>query len=241
MLDFCCPMFYNKYIKTREVNKMNKNIYCTLDTETVGGASCPTGMYNLGCIIHDKKGNIIATTSMLVMEHYDEIRNDDYAKKNFDIYEERLNTGIMSAVTTEREAIEIVRNLCKFYNVKYVMAYNSAFDFTKTICRELLNDFEFIDIYLMALQTITHLKSYAKFCSDNNLLSSSKKSLSTTAQSVYAFITNNANYEEEHTALEDSKIEMAIFVKCAKMHKKYTKNCHAWDCKENKCYPKINS
>ena len=220
---------------------MNKNIYCTLDTETVGGASCPTGMYNLGCIIHDKKGNIIATTSMLVMEHYDEIRNDDYAKKNFDIYEERLNTGIMSAVTTEREAIEIVRNLCKFYNVKYVMAYNSAFDFTKTICRELLNDFEFIDIYLMALQTITHLKSYAKFCSDNNLLSSSKKSLSTTAQSVYAFITNNANYEEEHTALEDSKIEMAIFVKCAKMHKKYTKNCHAWDCKENKCYPKINS
>ena len=25
---------------------MNKNIYCTLDTETVGGSSNPTGMYN---------------------------------------------------------------------------------------------------------------------------------------------------------------------------------------------------
>lgn len=100
---------------------MRKTIYCTLDTETVGGASNPTGMYNLGCVIHDKDGRIYATTSMLVMEHYDEIRNDDYAKKNFPIYEERLCKGEMTAVATEREAVEIVRNLCKMYNVKYVM------------------------------------------------------------------------------------------------------------------------
>ena len=216
-------------------------MYCTLDTETVGGASNPTGMYNLGCIIHDRDGNIFATASMLVMEHYDEIRNDDYAKKNFSIYEERLRDGVMSAVATESEAVEIVRNLCKFYNVKYVMAYNSAFDFTKTTCRELLNDFEFIDIYLMALQTITHLKKYANFCRENQRFSSSGKSLSTTAESVFAFITDNADYVEEHTALEDSKIEMAIFVRCAKMHRHYTKNVHQWDCKErNKCFPSIH-
>ena len=121
---------------------MRKTIYCTLDTETVGGASNPTGMYNLGCVIHDKQGNILATTSMLVMEHYDEIRNDDYSKKNFPIYEERLCRGEMSAVATEAEAVEIVRNLCKFYGVKYVMAYNSGFDFSKTACRSLLDDFD---------------------------------------------------------------------------------------------------
>ena len=62
---------------------MRKTIYCTLDTETVGGASTPTGMYNLGCVIHDNQGNIFATTSMLVMEHYDKIKNDGYAKKTF--------------------------------------------------------------------------------------------------------------------------------------------------------------
>ena len=202
------------------------------------GAENPTGMYNLGCTIHDKNGNIFATCSLLVMEHFEEIRNDDYAKKNFPIYEQRLKTGEMSAVATEREAIEIVRNICKFYNVKYVMAYNSGFDFTKTICRELLNDFEFIDIYLMALQTITHLKSYRKFCIENNFYSSSGKTCSTSAQTVYAFITDNANYLEEHTALSDALIEMAIFLRCAKMHKAYTKNCHQHDCKFNKCYPK---
>lgn len=221
---------------------MRKTIYCTLDTETVGGAANPTGMYNLGCVIHDKDGNIFATASMLVMEHYNDIEKDSYAKKNFHIYEERLNNGTMSAVATERDAIEIVRNLCKFYNVKYVQAYNSAFDFEKTICRELLNDFEFIDIYLMALQTITHLKSYKKFCIANNLKSSSGKSCATSAESVYAFITDNAEYSEEHTALSDAMIEKDIFVRCYKMHKKFTKNTHQWNCKgknAHKCFPSL--
>ena len=152
---------------------MNKTIYCTLDTETVGGIDHPKGFYNIGCAIHDKDGNILATTSLLVMEFFDEIRNDDYAKKNFPIYAERLAKGEMTAVATEAEALSIVRNLCKFYGVKYVMAYNSAFDFTKTICGNLLDEFEFIDIYLMALQTITHQKGYAKFCREHGFKSSS--------------------------------------------------------------------
>lgn len=219
---------------------MRKTIYCTLDTETVGGAANPKGMYNLGCVIHDKDGNVFATASMLVMEHYNDIEKDSYAKKNFHIYEERLNNGTISAVATERDAVEVVRKLCKFYNVKYVQAYNSAFDFKKTICRELLNDFEFIDIYLMALQTITHLKGYRKFCVANGFKSGSGKTCATTAESVYAFITDNAEYTEEHTALSDAMIEKDIFVRCYKMHKKFTKNAHQWDCKSrdfHKCYP----
>lgn len=218
---------------------MRKTIYCTLDTETVGGASNPTGIYNLGCVIHDKDGNIFATTSMLVMEHYDKIRNDNYAKKNFPIYEERLCRGEMTAIASEAQAVEVVRSLCKMYNVKYVMAYNSSFDFTKTVCRELLVDFEFIDIYLMALQTITHLKKYAKFCRENELYSRSGKTCSTSAESVYAFITDNADYAEEHTALSDAMIEMEIFKRCYAMHKKYTKNCHQYECKKGKCFPRI--
>lgn len=219
---------------------MNKNIYCTLDTETIGGATKPTGMYNAGCVIHDKQGNIYATCSLLVMEHYDKIRNDSYTKKNFNLYNERLERGNISAVATEQEAYEVIRNLCKMYNVKYVMAYNSSFDFTKTIFSKLLDEFEFIDIYLMALQTITHLKKYANFCKLYNLISRSGKSYATSAEAVYAYITDNPCYEEEHTALNDSLIEMEIFKACDKMHKKYTRNCHQYNCKENKCFPKKN-
>jgi DNA polymerase III epsilon subunit-like protein len=221
--------------------KMNKTIYCTLDSETVGGASTPTGMYNLGCTIHDKDGHIFATCSMLVMEHYDEIRFDDYAKKNFHLYEERLARGEMSAVATEEEAVSIVRNLCHFYGVRYVMAFNTGFDFCKTICRQLLDEFEFIDLWLMAVQTICHQKGYAKFCRENGFKSSSGKSCATSAESVYAYITNNPDYTEEHTALNDALIEMEIFVKCLSLHKKFTKNIHNFDAKGkeyNKCFPK---
>lgn len=220
---------------------MNKTIFCTLDTETVGGASTPSGMYNVGCTIHDREGNIFATTNLLVMEHYEEIRNDDYAKKNFPIYAERLANGELSAVATEAEAVSIVSNLCHFYGVKYICAYNSAFDLTKTICRELTEDFEFIDLWLMATQTICHQKGYAKFCRANGFQSRSKNTCSTTAEAVYAFITGNPDFNEEHTALADAMIEMQIFVRCLRTHKKFTKNVHCWDAKGkeyNKCFPK---
>lgn len=220
---------------------MKENLYCTIDTETVGGAAHPTGAYNYGATIHNKKGEIFANVSLLVMEHYDKIKDDDYAKRNFPIYAERLASGEMTAVATEAEAVSIIRNLCHFYGVKYVMAYNSGFDFCKTSCADLLNDFEFIDLYLMALQTITHQRGFSKFCHEHEFISRSGKSCATSAEAVYAYITNNPDYIEEHTALSDALIEMAIFVKCYSLHKKFTKNAHQFDCKGkefNKCFPK---
>jgi hypothetical protein len=56
---------------------------------------------------------------------------------------------------------------------------------------------------------------------------------------VYAYISGNGEYIEEHTALADALIEMAIFVRCIRTHKHYTKNVHCWDCTEkNKSFPK---
>lgn len=217
---------------------MNKFMYCTLDTETVGGASHPTGTYNYGGKIHDRQGNVVASFSLLVAEHYDEIKTDDYAKRNFHLYEQYINEGKVTVVPTEQDALEIIRTLCKHYNVKYLMAYNSGFDFVKTNLSELLNDFEFIDIYLMALQTITHIKKYATFCRENGLRSSSGKSVATSAESMFAYLTQNADYSEEHTAFEDANIEMEIFLACLRTHKKFTRNVHQWDCKVGKNFPK---
>lgn len=232
--------FFILYDQNKDVVILKKNIYCTLDTETIGGASNPRGVYNIGVVIHDKDGNRLCTTSLLIMEFFDQIRNDNYGKKNFSLYEERLYNGTMSAVATEEEAISIIRNLCHFYNVKYVMAYNSGFDFMKTACCELLADFEFIDLYLMALQTITHQKGYSRFCHENNFITRSGKSCSTSVEAIYSFITNNPDFEEEHTALSDALNEMEIFVKCYSLHKRFTKNCHMWEASKgaNKCFPK---
>jgi hypothetical protein len=212
-------------------------IYATIDTETVGGATTPTGAYNYGLTIHTKYGEILATQNFLVAEHYEEIKNDDYAKKNFDLYNQYITEGKISVVATEDEAISLIRNICNFYNVKYIMAFNSGFDMVKTKCRELLDEFEFIDIWLMAVQTLTHRKNYKKFC-DTFEMKNKKGTCLTNAQTMYAYITNNPDYEEEHTALADSLIEMEIFVECLKTHKKFTKNTHCWDCTENKIFPR---
>ena len=214
-----------------------KKMYCTLDTETFGGAANPKGIYQLGGRIHDCKGKVSATFNYLICEHFEEIEGAFYGKKNFNRYAKMIEDGSITMVATEDEAIAAVDALCNFYNVDYMMAYNSSFDFCKTKCSQLIEEREFIDIFLMAVQTISHLKKYAKFCRENGLKSTTGKSVATSAEAMYAYITNNAQYEEEHTALEDSKIEMEIFLACLKTHKRFTKNIHQYECKDNKCFP----
>ena len=43
-----------------------KKMYCTLDTETFGGAANPKGIYNLGGRIHDREGNVVASFNYLI-------------------------------------------------------------------------------------------------------------------------------------------------------------------------------
>ena len=205
-----------------------KNIYCTLDTETFGGASNPKGIYHLAGIIHTRKGEVLATFNYLISEHYNEIEKDSYAKRNFHKYADMIANGIVTSIPTEKMAVEMVNNLCEFYGVNVMTAYNSGFDFVKTECRELLNGRQFIDTWLMALQTITTKKSYEKFCVENGYLTK-KRNLQTSAEVVYRFLTSNTDFIEEHTAFEDSKIEMQIFLECLKMHKKFTQNTHCFD------------
>lgn len=205
-----------------------KNIYCTLDTETFGGASSPKGIYHLAGIVHDRQGGIYATFNFLIAEHYEEIQKDDYAKKNFHLYEEMVLNGDVTMIPTEEMAIDIVDAICTYYNVGYMVAFNSGFDYVKTACRSLLEGREFIDLWLVALQTIACRKKYVNYCKDHNFRTA-RGSCSTSAQVVYGYLTNNPDYIEEHTALEDAKIEMEIFLACIKTHLAYTKNCHCWD------------
>lgn len=217
-----------------------KNFYCTLDTETFGGAANPKGIYHLGGLIHDRMGNVVAPFNYLIAEHYGEIQKDDYAKRNFDRYAAMVADGIVTMIATEREAVAAVDNLCDMFNVRYMTAFNTGFDFTKTLCRDLLADREFIDIYLMAVQTLGQLKKYAAYCRENGLRTASKKSVATSAEAFYSYLTGNPAYVEEHTALEDAKIEKDIFLACLRTHKAFTKNIHFYDyCVANKAWGMI--
>ena len=204
------------------------NMYCTLDTETVGGATNPLGVYHLGGIIHDRQGEIIGCFNYVIAEMLPYVLNDDYAKKNLPLYFEMLRNGTATLIDTQEHAIEVVNSTLEFYDVNVMTAFNSGFDYVKTMCAELLEGREFIDLWLMALETICQKKSYAKWCTENKKYSN-KGTCKTNAETVFAFLINDPTYCEEHTALEDSKIELEIFNACIKSHKAFTKNTHCWD------------
>lgn len=207
----------------------NKNIYCTLDTETLGGAAKPEGIYHIGGLIHDRMGNVLASFNYIVAEHFANIDAAFYGKKNIDKYADMIREGTATMIPTESDAINAVDSLCNYFGVRVMMAFNSGFDFCKTAASALLNGREFIDLYLMAHQCLVNRVKYPTFCRENELFSRSKKSIATSAEAFYAYITNDPTYEEEHTALEDAKIEMMIFVACIKTHKPFTKNYHHYD------------
>ena len=210
---------------------MNKTIYCTLDTETVGGACGGNDIYNLSGIIHDREGNYLATFNFIIAENFNRIDEAFYGKKTFHRYGEMMGKGEITVIPTEEQAIEIVNNLLNFYNVRYVMAFNTAFDYTKTACSRLLAGREFIDIQLMAMQIFGGRKSYSNFCHEHNFRSNKGRGnkCASSAEAYYAFISNNPDFEEEHTAFADSSIEVEIFVACLRAHKAFTKNCHWFD------------
>lgn len=210
---------------------MSKKLYFTVDTETLGGATNPKCAYHISGIIHDNIGKMYATCNYLVASMYDMIRDDEYHKAHFEDYVEMVQTGAVTFMPTVESAIAAIEALLNHYGVEVVMAYNAGFDLVRGVCSPLIENREFIDLWAMAIECLVIRKKYAAFCRANNLKSSSGKTVSTSAETVYAYLTNNPDFEERHTAFEDSKIEMEIFLACVKAHKKYTRNKTAADAK----------
>lgn len=210
--------------------KTRKTLLCILDTETVGGFSSDCQIYNAGGKIVDYRGHVYATFNYLVAEHFESIlEKAHYGKKNFNRYLEMLDRGEITVVATEADLLKAVSALLDFYGVKYVLAYNTIFDLTRTSFQKLIENREFIDIYQMAYEIYYHRPSYRKFCIENGFLTKNGNPQQGVEQ-MYAFLTNNPAFEEEHTAYSDAAQEAEIFFACLRQHKRYTKNKHHGEC-----------
>ena len=106
------------------------------------------------------------------------------------------------------------------FNVEKAFAYNAPFDegVFNFNCEyfKIANPFDnipIIDIVPYVHKTIAFNKNYQDFCEQYKLFTESGN-YSTTAESVYKFITNNPDFNEEHTALSDSLIERDILFYC---------------------------
>ena len=75
------------------------------------------------------------------------------------------------------------------------------------------------DTLSMARDTIVKQKTYIRFCENNGYCTKNGKPRAT-AEILYRYITNDVDFTESHTGLEDVLIEKEIFVKCIRQHKK---------------------
>ena len=212
-----------------------KNYYLTIDTETANGLDDPM-MYDLGGAIHDKRGRVYETFSFVIYDVFcadRELFNTAYYAAKRPMYEAQIAAGqrkIVSIYTARKH----VADLCKKYNVKAIIAHNARFDYrstnytiryvTKSASRYFLPyGVPMWDTLKMAQDTICQQPTYQRWCKRHGYCLKNGKPRAT-AEILYQYITQNVDFIEDHTGLEDVLIEKEIFVKCMAQHKKMRKN-----------------
>ena len=118
-----------------------------------------------------------------------------------------------------------ILNIMEKYDCHTVAAYNCNFDrnalnttlrfLTKSKYRYFFPySTNFVCIWNMACNSVCQRGEYRTFAETNRHFSNHGKNYRATAETVYAFLTDNANFTEEHKGLDDVKIECEIFIKC---------------------------
>lgn len=213
----------------------SKKYYLVLDVETANSTDDAL-VYDLGYVVCDKKGNIYEADSFIVSDIFykeAELMQSAYYAKKIPMYLEGIKNRAFNVVTFYEARTKLL-DAMRRYKVEAVCAYNANFDYTalNTTQRWLTKSkYRFFlpygtkvyCIWHMACQLICTQKAYIKFCLDNGFVSPSGN-IKTNAETVYAYMTKDCGYEENHTGLEDVLIETKILAKCFAQHKKVEKN-----------------
>ena len=187
-------------------------------------------VYDLGFTIADKKGNIYAKRSFAIKEIFEwaELMSTAYYKEKLPLYFDKLDKGIMEKISIW-DARKKVKEAIKFFNIKEIYAYNANFDFTTlnntvrylsgSACRWFFPyGTQICDIWHIACQVLGTQKTFAW---EN--IRNEKNNLTTSAERMFSYLSQNFEFEEEHTGLADALIETQILARCFKTHKKIDK------------------
>lgn len=189
-----------------------------LDTETINLEK--QFVYDLGYTIADADGNVVARKSYVISQVFNnkELFATGYYSNKMPLYLERLASGYSKKVGWGH-AMRYLANDIKKYGITEIYAYNSKFD-TKAIAFMCgwfnvvnpLGDKEILDI-MDFIKPITNTKEYKDFCKENGYMTKHKYPRpQMKAETLYKYLTDNVDYEEEHTGLEDSLIELQILM-----------------------------
>lgn len=208
-----------------------KEMLLVIDTETCNTIEQPLP-YDIGYAICDRSGKVYLKRSFVVAETFLDMKDvmaSAYYAEKIPNYWEDIKNG-KREIRTFRTIRKTVHEDMKTYKVKKVGAYNMGFDkralnnLTRYATQSFFRWFfpfgtEFFCIWNMACQTLLNTKTYIDFAEKNGLVSE-KGNILTSAESTYKFLTNEVNFIESHTGLEDVEIEVEIMAKCYRTHKK---------------------
>ena len=183
--------------------------------------------YDIGGVMMDMQGNTYETFSFVIRDIFcdeREMMKSAYYGHKIPEYIDDLQTGNRTMIDF-MQAWRYINRMMETYECKTVAAYNCSFDrnalnttlryLTKSKYRWFFPyDTEFICIWNMACNSICQTSEYRTFAETHRLYSNHGKHYRATAETVYAFLTNNPDFSEEHKGLDDVRIESEIFVKC---------------------------
>lgn len=219
--------------------------FVVLDTETSSIEPCSRlvpskqRVYDLGYMIVDGKTfEILKSRSLIIRETFDNdgIMGGAYYAAKLPYYRANRDGSGTDAWQTASflDAYREFAEDCKAYKVKTVWAYNCNFDLQalNATIRDYSNGFRSFffpygvkvrDIWDYA-SCITSSPKYLDHIERYGLLTPNGNPR-TDVETVFRFLTNNPQFCERHTALEDCKIELEILKVAKRKHTRKRKTC----------------
>lgn len=209
--------------------------YLIIDTETTNSIDDPLA-YDVGFAVIDEDGQVYEAHSYVVAEIFldEELMAEAFFADKIPQYWEDIKSGKRELRKLSTICMRL-RNCMKRWDVDTVIAHNMRFDYRSTnLTQRYLTGSKYRyffpygvqiwDTLKMARNVFKNDEAYGEFCYENEYLTK-RGQRRYTAEILYRYLTNDNNFVESHTGLEDVMIEKEIFCECMR---RGCKDCQLW-------------
>lgn len=192
-----------------------------IDTETTNDIDCPFA-YDVGYQIFSLAEGVLDERSFVNADIFcdSELMASAYFADKIPTYWDDIRQG--KRILRKWHTIKrIMHDDCAKYGVEIACAHNAAFDnraLNTTQRYETSSKYRYFlpynikwwDTLKMSRAILKDNEDYTTFCWENEYLTKNLK-IRYTAEIIYRWLSQNVEFEESHTGLEDVKIEREIF------------------------------
>lgn len=209
--------------------------YLIIDTETTNSIDDPLA-YDVGFAVIDEAGHVYESHSYVVAEIFldEKLMAEAFFADKIPQYWEDIRSGKRELRKLNTIRLRM-RDCMKRWDIDTVIAHNMRFDYRSTnLTQRYLTGSKYRYFFPFGVQVWDTLKmarsvfkndeAYGEFCYENEYLTK-RGQRRYTAEILYRYLTNNNDFVESHTGLEDVMIEKEIFCECMR---RGCKDCQLW-------------